>query len=213
MENIKQCTRCSQFKEKNMFYVRKQSKDGLTPNCKNCIKEIGELYYKSNSENIKNRVNAYRIDNKPVIKLRKHIYYMDNKDSHLKKTNKWRKDNPEKAKKSREKYVSNNKEKETIRYITYQKNNKGKVNATTRKRQAKKLNATPKWLTKDDFTDIEIVYKVCAWLNSWKIEKFHVDHIIPLQGENVSGLHVPWNLQILTAEENIRKGNKYNELP
>jgi hypothetical protein len=87
-------------------------------------------------------------------------------------------------------------------------NNRGIRNSLEAARKSSKLKRTPKWLSKDDKKEIAHIYKVCAWLNSWKLEKYQVDHIVPIQGRTISGLHVPWNLQILTASENASKGNR-----
>ena len=61
--------------------------------------------------------------------------------------------------------------------------------------------------------EIEIFYLKSAEMNRLeKIKKsdilYHVDHIMPLKGKNFCGLHVPWNLQIITKEENLKKGNR-----
>ena len=79
------------------------------------------------------------------------------------------------------------------------------------KRRCKKLNATPNWLTESHIKQINDIYWHCADLKSVTGEQYHVDHIIPLQGKNVCGLHVPWNLQILPSDINIRKSNKTKE--
>jgi hypothetical protein len=71
--------------------------------------------------------------------------------------------------------------------------------ANTAKYKAKKLQAMPQW------ADLEVIkefYENCP-------KGHHVDHIIPLNGTNVCGLHVIENLQYLPAKENLKKSNKY----
>lgn len=75
-------------------------------------------------------------------------------------------------------------------------------------RYAAKLQRTPKWLTQEQKAQIKWAYDRAAAYTAFSGIKYEVDHIIPLQGENVSGLHVPWNLQILTKSENVSKGNR-----
>ena len=92
---------------------------------------------------------------------------------------------------------------------TYAKANPSKINAIGAKRRAAKRKAVPKWLTKEQLLEIQWYYDTAKELQWLSEESLEVDHIVPLQGENVSGLHVPWNLQILPESMNCSKGNKY----
>jgi 5-methylcytosine-specific restriction endonuclease McrA len=95
----------------------------------------------------------------------------------------WQKNNPDKIKQYRLKQKVS-----------------GKDAAKAAKRRAAKLKATPAWA---DLEEIKNVYLEAQYFG------MHVDHIIPLQGKNVCGLHVWDNLQLLPAVDNIRKGNRY----
>lgn len=102
-----------------------------------------------------------------------------------------------------------NKELCNARIKEWKKSNKGKVNSYTAKRHSSKMSRTPKWA---DFEKIKSYYDVCSFFNEVNgYTKYHVDHIIPLQGKEVSGLHVHTNLQILLADENIKKSNTFDK--
>ena len=93
----------------------------------------------------------------------------------------------------------------------WQKDNLDKDAAKTAKRRAAKLKALPNWLTKEELEQIKELYTCAQMFKLYTGEEYHVDHIIPLQGENVCGLHVPWNLQVIPAKENLSKSNKLQE--
>jgi len=100
---------------------------------------------------------------------------------------------------------------ENMKYIqqNWAKRNQGKVNAKSMKRFSSKILRTPPWLTAKQLLEIQGFYIRAKIAEDFTGEKWHVDHIIPLQGKTVSGLHVPWNLQLLPALKNISKGNKH----
>jgi len=109
---------------------------------------------------------------------------------------------------SKERYLA---KKDQIKaYVSqYKKLNPAKANANKAKRKAAKKLRTPIWLTPIDFERIENEYKLAAILTKIWGEPWHVDHIIPLQGKLVSGLHVPSNLQVILGSKNCSKQNRY----
>lgn len=93
----------------------------------------------------------------------------------------------------------------------YKKTVQGKINvrANDAKRHAAKIQRIPAWLTKDDFWMIEQAYELAVLRTQLFGFAWHVDHVIPLQGKLVSGLHVPSNLQVIPWRDNVAKANKY----
>ena len=90
----------------------------------------------------------------------------------------------------------------------WQKGNPDKKNANNAKRRTAKMSRTPNWLNESHLQQIQMFYSSASKLTKELGIKMTVDHIIPLQGKIVSGLHVPWNLQVITESENSSKGNR-----
>lgn len=78
-------------------------------------------------------------------------------------------------------------------------------------RARRRLIACPSWLTADQRRQISEVYGLAEKLNAGRRD-FEVDHIVPLNGRNVCGMHVPWNLQVITRAENRAKHNSIPEI-
>lgn len=158
--------------------------------CSTCKEEKTRLEFNKN----RTKLDGLQHQCKSCVKVTRVRYYKDNKEEILARNRKWQDENPE--------YM-------TDYLYHYYRNNKPYYYAHVAKRKAVKLNATPSWLTKDHYEEIQNFYWLSRDLTAVSGEIYHVDHIVPLQGKNICGLHVPWNLQILPADINLSKGNSY----
>lgn len=116
--------------------------------------------------------------------------------------------NPEKAKLSKRLSYEKNKERHDKMNANWCNNNKALRASYEAKRRATRLKATPKWLSKNHILDIQSLYIQRKSMSEESGIMYHVDHIVPLISDTVCGLHVPWNLQIIPAVNNLQKSNK-----
>jgi hypothetical protein len=112
------------------------------------------------------------------------------------------------------KYTTPEAKKEALRANSRRSGRKhaARVKANKIKYETKRSHATPPWLSLEDWDAMDALYERARRLSKETGVRHEVDHIYPLQGKMLSGLHVPWNLQILTQAENVAKSNRYAEL-
>ena len=109
-----------------------------------------------------------------------------------------------KGKKSRKKCYEKHSVKVRLKQNQYKQKNKHIMIANMARRRAHKKKASV-FLTEDEKLKVKEIYKECIRISNDTGIEHHVDHIIPI---TKGGLHHPDNLQILTAKENLSKGNK-----
>ena len=121
----------------------------------------------------------------------------------------WAKANPEKIRGYMQKASKAWHERNPDYLSNFYKANKERYVAARARRRAAQDSATPAWLTAIDKAMIQEMYDVSEARYIQTGIKHHVDHIVPINGKNVAGMHVPWNLQVITAHENLSKGWRF----
>lgn len=111
---------------------------------------------------------------------------------------KWRANNPERFAQHQALYRERHREDLAEYHANWRKENWPDLKAYLAARKKRVKRQMPKWV---NVVEIRAIYRNCP-------KGHHVDHIVPINGKTVSGLHVPWNLQYLPALENLRKSNK-----
>jgi hypothetical protein len=216
------CSCCKVEKTFDAFNKKSSSKDGLQAKCRECgvlyrkdnkakIAEQRKDYKESNKSKIDEQRREYREVNKVKITTQQKEYEQINKDRIHTYQKLYRENNKDKLSVKGKDYYEDNKIKVIKRQKNYREENKDKLAAKSAKRRASKIQATPIWLTSENFAQIEELYTIAQMFKLYTGQEYHVDHIVPLRGHKVCGLHVPWNLQVLPAKENMVKSNKLGE--
>ena len=216
------CTKCRIAKPLADFSAKNKALGTLQEICRICTKiymaewrknnlerkrQMDRNYAAANREKARQKTRDWTKNNKERKRENDRLYALLNKDKIQTRSVYYRALNHDRVREQKQKYREENREKILENQKAWKKANKGKVLANVALRKMRKKNATPPWLTKEQKRQMREIYETAQTLRENLNEDFHVDHIIPITSPFVCGLHVPWNLQILLAEENIRKSN------
>lgn len=185
--NYQKCRDCGKIKASTDFPKNITTKSGLSIYCKMCKSIRG----KSSQEKIKIRSKII-----PETKVCKHCNELRSSEDFGKSS-----------------YVVDGlkpycKQCDSINSVKWGKSHPDITARRTAKRRSDKLCATPPWLTDSHLMQINWFYNAAQKMSNDTGIKHDVDHIHPLKGINFSGLHVPWNLMVVTASKNRSKNNQ-----
>jgi len=178
-------------KEKCKLAQRKYRKENIE-----YVREYDRNRRKSDSEKFIKRDMARYEKNKTLFLERKRAEYAENKDKYKVRN----KVNYVKHNDKIKEYRIKNADKYASLARAWAKNHPERVKATNANRRAIKLQATPSWSEKELISRLYVEANKYGW---------HVDHVVPLRGKTVCGLHVHANLQVLESTENVSKGNRH----
>jgi len=201
---LKMCNKCQCEKPSSEFGKDCARHDGLTYRCLACRKVANT----KNANVIQAQKRTHYERNKAVLLKRKRENYAKNSENKKAYQRAYAAARTEEIKLKSKLFYAKNPD----YYKEFRQKYPDKVNAKEIKRKTAKMNRTPAWLTEDDFWLIEQAYDLAAKRTQMFKFSWHVDHIIPLQGKIVSGLHVPLNLQVIPASINTSKQNKFEVL-
>lgn len=202
---MKSCRTCKVSKPLSDFHRDIEKADGHRYICKACAHVYIVKYYKNNKQSINLSCKRWNAENKERRATTGKKWSQANRAKTRDALKKWKLANREKHLAKCRAYAKAHREQAKA----WKKNNPHKVNASTRLRQVRELQATPKWANQFFMEEAYDLAARRSRLKTGGIAKWHVDHIVPLRSKLVCGLHVEHNLQVIPASMNVAKSNKY----
>ena len=204
---MKKCCTCAEEKPASEFGSLKSSKDGLSKMCKPCSRIAKKESYQKNKVSILASQKVMREQDRPSLRKRQREWYAKSADQRREKQREWYASNKERVLKERREAHAKDPSAQAARTRKWRLENLERFAAKEANRRCAKMQRTPAWLTPEDFEAIEAIYRWAKIQELLTGVAHEVDHEIPLQGDLVSGLHVPGNLRVITASENRSKSN------
>lgn len=209
---MKKCFKCGEQKSSVLFSADKSRKDGLQPKCKSCCADYQKsrchprIPLNRTAEEKTEYFRLYRLKNKESLNQKSADWMLKNKEKFSIYAKKWKAENLEHTRQLQANYRVINAEKLRNKNREYRLANIPRLTEHLQNRNARKLNATPAWASREAMRKI---YELSRILTSATGVIHHVDHIVPLRSPLVCGLHCEANLQCRTSVANMSKGNRF----